>query len=104
MFSHQNPFAIMDVVVGNVDLLDFEQIKELFRTIIQNSSAENVVTLNVLELKYIMMYDTNNSKEFSIIPAWFLSSNVDNNANIVINAVDGSLILNLPVDTNMIEE
>lgn len=94
-FQHRNPVTITDVVAGNVELLDFEQIKELFRLAIQNSSTQSVVSLKQLELKYIMLYNPDNEEEFTIIPAWFLSDGKGawTEACIVLNAVSGSLIL-----------
>ncbi|MDE6024146.1 MAG: hypothetical protein K2G45_01695 [Lachnospiraceae bacterium] len=96
MFDHSSPFMITDVITENVELLDFKQIKERFKTVIVNSNVENAVGLKTLELKYLMIYDSDDSKVFSIIPAWFLSDGKKDHMSgdpcIVINAIDGSMI------------
>lgn len=87
--------------VGNsVKLLNYEQIKDVFREQIKEPSLEyNISTSFCLELNYVRVVNEDNANVYRYIPAWRLG-NVRSGHNYVqgviqniwINAIDGTVI------------
>lgn len=96
-----NPFDMISIT-EKVDLLSFESIKEIMK----NELAEHAddyyywlptdedVTQNyhTVELRYYCMEDPSHRKKFSYIPVWELSHFESDIANVVVNAIDGSIL------------
>lgn len=103
-----SPVETVDIS-ESVELLPLDTIKEIMKEKITteyedfrfiNLMAANELTFDHMELIYFRVRDTGNSKQYSYVPAWRLTSQigdaVQNNLSIrnpvVINAIDGTLI------------
>lgn len=89
----------VDDMGSSVKLLEFEQIKEIFRTELKKL-PEETETWRGLSLQYVRIENESNANQYCYIPVWRLSfdspyDELDHNAaynNIFINAMDGSRI------------
>ncbi|MDE6025590.1 MAG: hypothetical protein K2G45_09060 [Lachnospiraceae bacterium] len=89
------PSYISAIKAENVKLLDFEQVKEIYRDIITNSKAdrESIILLKKLELAYFALPNEDDEAVRAIVPVWILSDgDVQSQRFIIINAIDGSVI------------
>ncbi|MCM1272646.1 MAG: DUF6034 family protein [Clostridium sp.] len=93
--EYNAPRYISEIKAENVKLLDFEQVKEIYREIITNSKAdrENIILLRKLELKYFAIPNEEDTNVQNIVPVWILSDgDTQSERFIIINAIDGSVI------------
>lgn len=99
--SYQYPMEIKDVMAENVKLLSFDKIQDEAEYILSSSPyfKDNFYSLNVCELAYFPVRDQWGSNDRALVPVWSLST-LDNNAYILINAIDGS---NINVSLNMFD-
>lgn len=89
----------VDDMGSSVKLLEFEQIREIFRTELEKLSEESQ-TWRGLSLEYIRIENASNANQYRYIPIWRLSSDEPYDElghspayyNIFINAMDGSRI------------
>lgn len=93
--EYNNPRYISAVKAENVKLLDFEQVKDVYRNVIANSEVdrESIVLLKKLEFAYFALPNEDDITVHTIIPVWILSDgDAQSERFIIINAIDGSVI------------
>ncbi len=88
----------MEMKSPDTNMLDFENIKESVRDIIENEidvnkvQGSNYINIDKIELKYYPIVNPENDMEFTILPVWFFYSNTKS-FRMLVNAVDGSMVL-----------
>ncbi len=102
--TYNSPVEIKEVVADNVNLLSYDNIKNVVIQEMQNKDYYQYVTLRHMELTYFLWHDKINDK-YSIVPVWRASDDspqtmlyesmffgYGDTHFIVANAMDGSII------------
>ncbi|MDE6026228.1 MAG: hypothetical protein K2G45_12350 [Lachnospiraceae bacterium] len=90
-----NLSKVTDVKAMNVELLNFEQVKERYRNVIKNSHVRGNtdILLKEMKLAYCSYPSPTDNRKHLYIPVWILSDGEDVSEKfVVINAIDGSII------------
>ncbi len=87
----------MEMKSPDTNMLNFENIKESVRDIIENEidvtklQGDNHINIDKIELKYYPIVNPENDMEYTILPVWVFYSSTKN-IKILVNAVDGSMV------------
>ncbi|MBQ8412928.1 MAG: hypothetical protein IJX12_04880, partial [Lachnospiraceae bacterium] len=95
-FNYDNPIHIDTVMAENVELLSFERIQNSVEDILYNEPFYNDMFLDgfvitSIKLVYFPYEDEEGTGDIAIIPVWCFN-NMNDNATLMINAIDGTMI------------